>query len=31
MLEIEDKKVKQFLESGRYIAVVVDRKMKTYA
>ena len=26
----EGKKVMQFLESGRYIAVVVDGKMKTY-
>ena len=27
----EGKRVMQFLEGGRYIAVVVDGKMKTYA
>jgi len=26
----ERKKVMQFLENGKYIAVVVDGKMKTY-
>jgi len=26
----EGKKVMQFLENGKYIAVVVDGKMKTY-
>ena len=30
MMAREGKKVMQFLESARYIAVVVDGKMKTY-
>jgi hypothetical protein len=29
-MAIEGKKVMQFLDGGRYVAVVVDGKMKTY-